>query len=197
MRIVTTLIGFIIIVVVILNFSVSTDNNNNIYGQESNKTENTTLESTLYFKVEIPNDWAYEKYSASYLAELVGFGPLNNIRTMPSEYWGANTSYAVAGFQQIDYYTVRNAPLDLYEKYMIEHTPGMKVVSKKNVTFANEPSRQIYGEGIGEEEGFKFLQYYLFHNKEPYYIAYKASNNLYEKYLPDFEKMLKSFKWID
>jgi len=46
-------------------------------------------------------------------------------------------------------------------------------------------------------EGAKFLHYYVFHNKKPYFIGYMATEDLYQKYLPDFEKMLKSFKWID
>ncbi|HET9773457.1 MAG TPA: hypothetical protein VFP25_00590 [Nitrososphaeraceae archaeon] len=74
----------------------------------------------------------------------------------------------------------------------------MKVISQKDVIVANEIARQIYAEGIKELEGFKFLQYYVFHNKEPYFIGYKTSSgDLYEKYLPDFEKMVKSFNWLD
>jgi hypothetical protein len=63
---------------------------------------------------------------------------------------------------------------------------------------AKETARQIYSEGFGETQDLKFLQYYLFHNKEPYLIGYYgAKEGIYEKYLPDFEKMVKSFKWLD
>lgn len=68
------------------------------------------------------------------------------------------------------------------------------MISKKNVTLANEPSIQKYAEGIKELEGIKVLEYYVFHNKELYIIGYKASENLYEKYLPDFGKNVKIFQ---
>lgn len=180
------------VILVILNFYLFT----NIYPQED---DNTTTESTLYFEIEIPDDWTYDKYSDSYATKLLGFGPANTIDAMPSEYFGSNTTYAAASFKQYPYYTIKNAPLDTYVKSMINgFIPNLiKVISENNVTVANETSRQIYAEGKGKFEGFKFLEYYLFHNKEPYMIAYKASNHLYEKYLPDFEKMLNSFKWID
>jgi hypothetical protein len=185
--IIITLSG--VIILVILNFSVIT----NIYAQNSN----TTLEKTLYFQVEIPDDWTYEVFSDSYATELMGFGQSNSIGAMPSEHFGSNTTYAAASFKQDAYYSIKNAPLDAYVKYMIDEQNLMKVISEKNVTVANETSRQIYAEGIGEKEGFKFLQYYVIHNKEPYRIGYTASGNLYDEYFPDFEKMLKSFKWID
>lgn len=188
MRIIT--LSGVILVIVILNFSVITIN---IYAQNSN----TTIEKTLYFQVEIPDNWRYEVFSDSYATELLGFGPSNSIGAMPSEHFGSNTTYAAASFKQDAYYSIKNAPLDAYVKYMIDEQNLMKVISEKNVTVANEISRQIYAEGIGEKEGFKFLQYYVIHNKEPYRIGYTASGNLYEKYVPDFEKMLKSFKWID
>jgi len=80
---------------------------------------------------------------------------------------------------------------------MIDKQNLIQVTSQKDVIVANETATQIYAEGIGEGEGFKFLHYYLMHNKEPYILGYKAFDHLYEKYLPDFEKMLKSFKRID
>jgi hypothetical protein len=194
MRIITTLIGIITLVVVILDFCVITDNNK-IYGQENNG--NTTLEKTLYFQVEIPDDWTYQMYSDSYITDLLGFGPSNSIDAMPSENFGSNTTFATTNFKQYADYTIKNAPLDAFVKYMIDKQNLIQVTSQKDVIVANETATQIYAEGIGEGEGFKFLHYYLMHNKEPYVLGYKAFDHLYEKYLPDFEKMLKSFKRID
>jgi len=51
---------------------------------------NTKTERTLYFQVEIPDDWTYEAFSDSYVTEVLGFGPLNTIGLVPSEFWDAN-----------------------------------------------------------------------------------------------------------
>lgn len=180
-----------VIIIVILNFSVVT----NIYGQEDNN--NTTLKKTFYFEVEIPDDWIYRKFSNAYATGLLGFGPSNSVVAIPVEYWDSNTSYAVAQFRQDAYYGVKNTPLDIYVKYKLAEQNAMKVITQKDIILANETSIQIYAEGIGKFEGFKFLEYFAFHNKDPYVIAYYASNHVYEKYLPDFEKMVSSFKWIN
>jgi hypothetical protein len=47
-------------------------------------------------------------------------------------------------------------------------------------------------------EGFnsiKFLEYMLMHGNQPYYIEYMANEKDYEKYLPQFEQIVKSFKF--
>lgn len=179
------------VILVILIFSIITAN---IYAQNSN---NTTLEKTLYFEIEIPNNWTYQVYSDSYITDVLGFGLSNSIDAMPTEHFSSNTTYATTNFKQYADYTIKNAPLDAFVKYMIDKQNLIQVTSQKDVIVANETATQIYAEGIGEDEGFKFLHYYLIHNKEPYVLGYKASNHLYQKYLPDFEKMLNSFKWID
>ena len=183
------------IILVIINFCVIT----NIYAQEDNK--NTSIVKTLYFQVEIPDDWVYERSSESSITKILGFGPANTIIGTPAEYYAEvfdpNSTFAGVMFQQDTGYTIKNAPLDAYVKYKIHKQNLMKVISQKDVIVANETARQIELEAIGDNEGLKTTQYYLFHNKEPYSISYGSTSIIYEKYLPDFEKMLKSFKWID
>ena len=192
-----TLIGTNIILVfvfAILSISTSNDNNDSVYAQNSS---NATLKKTFYFQVEIPDDWIFRKFSNSYATGLLGFGPSNSLVAIPVEFWGSNTTYAVTQFRQDAYYDVKNASLNTYVKYKLAEQDAITVITQKDIILSNETSRQIYAEGIGKFDGFKFLEYYVFHNKEPYIITYHASNNVYEKYLPDFEKMVSSFKWIN
>lgn len=94
------------VILVILTFSVIT----NIIAQDNN----TTLEKTLYFQIEIPDDWIYQSYSDTSVTKLLGFGPLNTIDAMPSEFWSSNTTFPVVSFKQNAYYTIKNVPLDAY-----------------------------------------------------------------------------------
>lgn len=155
----------------------------------------------MYFQIEIPDDWTYEVFSQSSITKILGFGPLNSIVAIPAEYYDLNNFRIGSLFFQYADYTVRNAPFDAYVKYGIDQLEQVKIVSQKDVILANETARQIEYEGIGEKEGFKGIQYYLFHDKEPYFITFASfisgQDSLYEKYLPEFEKMLNSFKWID
>ena len=71
----------------------------------------------------------------------------------------------------------------------------MKVTSKQNVTIDNETAVKIYGNGIESFSGIKFVEYLVQHNKEPYYIGYMANVKDFEKYLPEFEQMVKILKF--
>lgn len=73
----------------------------------------------------------------------------------------------------------------------------MKVISQNETILDNQTAIQIHAEGFGEMNGYKFLQYYAIHNNDPYFISYKAFKDQYEKYLPDFKKMLRTFEFLD
>jgi hypothetical protein len=109
--IIITLSG--VIFLVILNFSVIT----NIYGQED--INNTTLKKTFYFEIEIPDDWIYRKFSNAYATGLLGFGPSNSLVAIPVEYWGSNTSYAVAQFNRCLFCT--KMQILVYIKYKLKN----------------------------------------------------------------------------
>ena len=95
------------VILVILIFSVITAN---IYAQEDN---NTTLEKTLYFQVDVPDNWVYREFSDAYHVDASGFGVVSQILAIPIENLGSNTSFVVAQFRQDADYLLRNAPLDL------------------------------------------------------------------------------------
>lgn len=73
----------------------------------------------------------------------------------------------------------------------------MKVTSKENGTIDNEPAVRILGDGINLFSGIKFMQYLVWHDKKPYALAYMANVKDYEKYLPQFELMVKTFKFAN
>jgi hypothetical protein len=93
-------------------------------------------------------------------------------------------------------YAIKNAPLDLYVKYQIDKQDGMQVKSKQNVTIDNETAAKIYADGINSFSGIKFVEYMLMHDKEPYYLAYMGNVKDFEKYLPEFEQIIKTFKFV-
>jgi hypothetical protein len=84
----------------------------------------------------------------------------------------------------------------LFVKYEINEQDGMQVTSKENVTIDNETAVKIYADGINSFSGIKFVEYLVMHNKEPYYIAYMANIKDFQKYLPQFEQMVKTFKFV-
>lgn len=103
---------------------------------------------------------------------------------------------AFATFKQDSSYGIKNAPFDVYVKYEIDQQDGMKVISKENTTIDNETAAKISGDGINSFSGIKFVQYLVWHDKKPYDLAFMANVKDFETYLPQFEQIVKTFKFL-
>jgi hypothetical protein len=109
---------------------------------------------------------------------------------------------AYAEFRYAWYYPIENAPLDVFVKYQLDKNfHGFKVTSKQNVTIDNEPAVKMYADGIAidyidlDYTGIKSVLYWVWHDEKPYTLEYTASVKDFEKYLPQFEQMVKTFKF--
>ncbi|HEY6949257.1 MAG TPA: PsbP-related protein, partial [Nitrososphaeraceae archaeon] len=92
-------------------------------------------------------------------------------------------------------YAIKNAPFDVYVRDKIEQQDGMTVTAKENGTIDGQTAVRILSDGINSFSGIKFVQYFVLHNNKPYLLAYMANVKDYEKYLPQFEQMIKSLKF--
>jgi hypothetical protein len=102
---------------------------------------------------------------------------------------------AYSSFNMDVTYTIENAPLDVYVEYHIDKQDGLNVTSKQNATVGGEPAVTIHADGIDSFSGIKFVEYMVIHNKLPYYMDYVADVKDFEKYLPEFEHIVKTFKF--
>ena len=158
---------------------------------------NAIVVNNTDFSIDIPDNWAYEEGIFPVVALTPSeFGillvnhskPLNE--TMKDE-------GAFASFEQERNFPIKNAGFDVYVKYKIDRQDGMNVTSRENVTLDNEAAVKILGDGIKSFSGTKFAEYMLMHNEQPYFIAYMANAKDFEKYLPEFEQIVKSLKFVD
>ena len=165
-------------------------------------TTNTTEVKNWYFQIEVPDNWIYEEYSDSPAADMLGFGPKNSISLVPNEFnineiKNGNISEVAAAFFQKDFrYNIKNAPLDMYLQYKLDDQPAMNMTSQEKIVVDGEEAIKIYSEGIEPTVSeIKYLEYLFIHNNEPYLIMYAGNLNNYEKYLSEFEKMVKTFRF--
>lgn len=169
------------------------------------------------FSIDIPDNWAYEaKWFAVELTPSE-FGELL-IDTDESLNEKMKDEGAMIGLYEEKLYPIENAPLDVYIKYKVDDQSGMNVTANQNVTVGGEPAVKIYADGIAiptqnsscsgiicikfgdgnsnsSFSGIKFVEYMLMHNEQPYIIIYRANEKDFEKYLPEFEQIVKSFKF--
>jgi hypothetical protein len=171
-----------------------------VHGQE--KVEN------LYFSINIPDSWTYTESSNTPQARSTGLGPGNTINLTPSEFSDLllipmekfrekiQDRGAYATFFQDSDYRIKNAPLESYVKYAIDNLGIQNITSQQYTTVGKEKSVKINTNDMPYGNS-KLVVYLVMHDKQPYSIMYKADAKNYEKYLPEFEKIVKSFTFAD
>lgn len=175
-------IAIMLVAVAALSLSIS-----NVYAIVVNNTD---------FSIDIPDNWAYEQGIISVVAltpNEFGVFLVNHSKPLSEK---MKDEGAFASFEQEMNFPIKNAGFDVYVKYKIDRQDGMNVTSKMNVTLDNEAAVEIHGDGIKSFSGIKFVEYMLMHNEQPYFIAYMANVKDFEKYLPEFNQIVKSFKFV-
>lgn len=149
------------------------------------------------FSIDIPDNWTYEQGIFSGIALTpTKFGVLliNHSEPLSEK---MKDEGAFASFTKDRNFPIKNAGFDVYVKYKINIQDGMNVTSKENVTLDDEAAVKIQGDGITSFSGIKFVEYMFIRNEQPYLIGYMANVKDFKKYLPEFEKIIKSFKFVD
>jgi hypothetical protein len=176
-----------------------------VHGQE--KVQNP------YFSMKIPNTWTYVEFSNTGIADLYGRGPGNTVILAPSDFSnfllqnkeGDTTTTdqkmqegggAYSAFAQDTDYNIKNSPLEAYVKYRIDQqSDNWNVSSMDNGTIGKQKAVKISANGTNESANLRKVEYLVLHDKDAYSLLYAANVKDYDKYLPDFEQMVKSFRF--
>jgi hypothetical protein len=70
----------------------------------------------------------------------------------------------------------------------------VKVISKENATVGGEPAVKVHRTGRNATN-VDVVEYEIIHNNKPYFIQYVANVKDFQKYLPQFQQMVKTFKF--
>jgi hypothetical protein len=158
----------------------------------------------LPFSIEIPDTWAYTETPEPPIEHLLGVTSYTSVALVPVDFAelliqeegdieiGKNGSAAIV-FAKASDYSVKNAPLDLYVKYRMNEDVSLNVTSQQDTNIGKENAVRIEGSKNDITGNTRLLEYLLLYNDEPYVIRFIAGVNDFERYLPDFELMVKSF----
>jgi len=169
----------------------------------------TDTAGSQYFSIKIPDSWTYKQIHFKPQSEPTGYALGNYVRLTPDKFSDLLLSdridtimekiddgAATAVFYKDTNYPIKNAPLESYVKHEIDKLNNRNLTSQKYITVGKEKAVRIktndsdyYGENPVEI-------YLVMHDKQPYYIAYVANPKSYEKYLPEFEQILKTFTFV-
>jgi hypothetical protein len=169
---------------------------------------NDTVE-TPYFSIKIPDSWTYVESSNTPQAKTTGYGPGNSILLTPSkfsdmllipDYQKYSEKIQEGGvsvrFHQDTDYPIKNAPLESYVKYVIDNYGIQNITSQQYTTVGNEKAVRISANDSAGYGKSNVVLYVVMHDKQPYEINYLANPKNFEKYLPEFEQMVKSFRFV-
>jgi hypothetical protein len=167
---------------------------NNVYGITVNNTD---------FSVNVLDNWAYRQPNR--LQEAFGDSWMDLIpnvyidflvnpnRTISGESIQNGGAFSLMGADSD--YPYRNVPLDTYAQYNNNLSP-VKIFSQENVTVAGEKAIKIHRTARNNLTNIEVIDYYVIHDGKPYTLQYAANVKDYQKYLPQFEEMLKTFKFV-
>jgi len=157
----------------------------------------------LPFSIEVPNTWSYTESPETPLEHALGLSSYSSVVLVPAKFADlliqdkgniemGNGTAAILFAEDSDY-TVKNAPPELYVKFRMNKDDSLNVTSQQDTLVGKEKAVRIDGTKNDTAGPLKVSEYLLTHNNEPYIIRYIASTNDFEKYLPDFELMVRSF----
>ena len=157
----------------------------------------------LRFSIEVPDSWSYTETPAPPLEHVLGISSYSSVVLVPAKFAelliqdkgdiGMGNGTAAILFAEDSDYTVKNAPPELSVKFRMNKDDSLNVTSRQDTTIGKEKAVRIEGSKNDTSGNIKLLEYLIIHNNEPYIIRYIASMNDFERYLPDFELMVKSF----
>jgi len=157
----------------------------------------------LSFSIEVPDTWAFTETPEPPIERVLGISSYTSVVLVPVQLAEllieekgdieiGNGSAAVV-FAKASDYSVKNAPLDLYVKYRMNEDDSLNVISQKVTTIGKDKAVRIDGNENNNASNIRVLEYLFLHNDDPYVIRYIASMDDFERNLPAFELMLKSF----
>jgi hypothetical protein len=163
--------------------------------------------NSSHFSIEVPTDWVYRE---NFLNE-------SNIVLTPNEFAGlliaenASASLldviehgALVELGKDHEFHIENASLEKYVKYFLSFAQNYDP-KYENTTIAGDRAIKVFinGTDVGRTSGMKnvtgginSISYLVMDQDQPYYLYYIANANDYNKYLPYFEQMVKTFKFV-
>jgi hypothetical protein len=166
--------------------------------------------NTTHFSVNIPDNWRYAEHSRPGMTELHSMEAVNLLTLAPADfaeslivnkdkispYAKMFSKGAYSTLRQDTDYIDKNSTLDSYVKYRVDSLiPGVNLTSQQDTTVSNQKAVRIEGNGINKLVNLKYMAYIVLYENEPYYLEYVANEKDFQKYLPQFEEMVTTFRF--
>jgi hypothetical protein len=154
------------------------------------------------FSVNVLDNWAYMQPNP--IAQALGGSYLDLVPIEFNEFL-VNTSREISGktiqnggaysILSLDtQYPYRNVPLQIYTQYS-NNISKVKIFSIQNTTVDGEPAVKVHRGPRNNFTNVEVIEYYIVHKGNPYTLQFAANVKDFQRYLPQFEQMVKTLKF--
>jgi hypothetical protein len=171
-----------------------------------NSNANAVTVNKPFFSVNVPDNWVYAN---AVLEDADGVSGVSDsgvllIPTESSDFLINNNGNLQEYFQNLSAYSFmtidedypfRNVPLEIYTQNRFNESDDKKW-QKENATIDGERALKINATIADNRTNTdQLVGYYVIHDGIPYRLEYYATVKDFLKYLPQFEQMVKTFKF--
>jgi hypothetical protein len=153
--------------------------------------------NTPYFSVEPLDTWIYETSFTPSPDSYMTFGTVNTLTLYPvdqdMEAATETLNGVVAQFKMDKSFDLGNAPLDRYVKFKVKDYTTATELSREQIELDGQPAIKIVMKSTAQDVMFQNIL--TTYNDEFYEIIYSGNTANYNKYLPEFEQILETFKF--
>ena len=165
---------------------------------------NAVIVNNTDFSIEVPNGWVYRE----------DFFFDNGTLLTPNEFADVLLADNVSAVFDVLHggvmaelapdprFPIKNAPVEIYAKHSLKFFNNLP--TSENATVGGERAIKAFfnstdvASKLGKTNvpvSLVFTSYYVMHDDQPYFLTYMASAKDYQRYLPQFEQMVKTFKF--
>ena len=169
---------------------------------------NAVIVNNTDFSIEVPNGWVYREdflfdngtlLTPNEFADVLITG---NISALLDDLHGG----IIAELAPDPNFPIKNAPVEIYVKHALKFANNLSS-TYENATVGGERAIKVFlnSTDVASKLGMPTnvpislvtISYFVMHDDQPYFLHYMANAKDYQKYLPQFEQMVKTFKFAN
>jgi hypothetical protein len=163
--------------------------------------------NSFHFSIEVPNDWVYRENflnESNIVLTLNEFADLLIAENASASLLDVIEHGALVELGKDQDFHIENASLEKYVKYFLSFAQNYDP-KYENTSVGGERAIKVFinGTDVGRTSamknitsGINSISYLVVHQDQPYYLYYIANANDYNKYLPYFEQIVKTFRFV-
>jgi hypothetical protein len=158
------------------------------------------------FSIEVPNGWVYREDFFFDNGTLLTPNEFAEFLITPnmSAFTGVGKNAPLAEIAPDPRFPIKNAPVEIYAKYASKFANNF-FPTYENATIGGERAIKLFLNSTditsklaktNVTANLVTTSYFVIHDDQPYFLSYMANAKDYQKYQPQFEQMVKTFKFV-